>query len=126
MAKMLVVDDSSIMRRNLSSILTEAGHTVVAEADNGEQAVRLYKRHKPDIVTMDITMPDLDGICAVKDIMSLDPEALIIMISALDQKLMVLAALQNGASHYIIKPFDPEKVINVVNEVLKMNDKKRA
>lgn len=118
MARVLVVDDSSIMRRNLSAILTKAGHTIVAEAANGELGVKEYEKHKPDLVTMDITMPVMDGIGAVKKIIAFDPEALIIMISALDQKFMVLTAIQNGARHYIIKPFSTEKVIDVVNEVL--------
>lgn len=118
MANVLVVDDSTIMRRNLSAILTNAGHTIVAEAPNGELGVKEYKKLKPDLVTMDITMPILDGINAVKQIMAVDPEAQIIMISSLDQKFMVLTALQNGARHYIIKPFSPEKVIKVIDDVL--------
>lgn len=119
MAKVLVVDDSSIMRRNLSAILTKAGHTIVAEAANGELGVKEYEKHKPDLVTMDITMPVLDGIGAVKKIIAMDPDAQIVMISALDQKFMVLTAIQNGARHYIIKPFSTEKVLAVVNDVLK-------
>lgn len=118
LARVLIVDDSSIMRRNLSTILTKAGHTIVAEAANGELGVKEYEKHKPDLVTMDITMPVLDGIGAVKKIISFDPDALIIMISALDQKFMVLTAIQNGARHYIIKPFSTDKVVSVVNEVL--------
>lgn len=118
MARVLVVDDSSIMRRNLSAILSKAGHTIVAEAANGELGVKEYEKHKPDLVTMDITMPVLDGIGAVKRIIGFDPDARIVMISALDQKFMVLTAIQNGARHYIIKPFSSEKVIEVVNEVL--------
>jgi len=118
LARVLVVDDSSIMRRNLSAILTKAGHTIVAEAVNGELGVKEYEKHKPDLVTMDITMPVMDGIGAVKKIISYDPDALIIMISALDQKFMVLTAIQNGARHYIIKPFSSDKVIAVVDEVL--------
>lgn len=126
MARVLVVDDSSIMRRNLSTILKRAGHTIVAEASNGELGAKEYEKHKPDLVTMDITMPILDGIGAVKKIISFDPEALIIMISALDQKFMVLTAIQNGARHYIIKPFSSEKVIDVVNEVLNSTKGKSA
>ena len=118
MANVLVVDDSSIMRRNLSTILLNAGHTIVAEATNGELGIKEYKKHKPDLVTMDITMPILDGISAVKQIMELDQEAQIIMISSLDQKFMVLTALENGARHYIIKPFSPEKVLKVIDAVL--------
>lgn len=119
MARILVVDDSSIMRRNLSAILKKAGHAIVGEAANGEIACSEYAKCKPDLVTMDITMPVMDGIAAVKKIIHSHPEANIIMISALDQKFMVLSAIQNGAKHYIIKPFTPEKVIQVVNEVLK-------
>jgi len=126
LARVLVVDDSSIMRRNLSSILVKAGHTIVAEASNGELGAKEYEKHKPDLVTMDITMPVLDGIGAVKKIISFDSEALIIMISALDQKFMVLTAIQNGARHYIIKPFSSEKVIDVVNEVLNSTKIKSA
>lgn len=118
MAKILVVDDSSITRRNLSTILTEAGHKVIAEAPNGELAFKEYERHMPDLVTMDITMPLLDGIGAVKKIIKHYPDANIIMISALDQKQMVLSAIQCGARHYIIKPFNSDKVLNVVEEVL--------
>lgn len=126
MANVLVVDDSTIMRRNLSAILSNAGHTIVAEAPNGELGVKEYKKLKPDLVTMDITMPILDGINAVKQIMAVDPEAQIIMISSLDQKFMVLTALQNGARHYIIKPFSPEKVIKVVDDVLNTSKSKHA
>lgn len=118
MANVLVVDDSTIMRRNLSAILSNAGHTIVAEAANGELGVKEYKKNKPDLVTMDITMPVMDGINAVKQIVDHDPEAQVIMISSLDQKFMVLTALQNGARHYIIKPFTPDKVLKVVNDVL--------
>lgn len=125
MANVLVVDDSTIMRRNLSAILTNAGHKIVAEAPNGELGVREYKKCKPDLVTMDITMPVLDGINAVKQIMAVDPEAQIIMISSLDQKFMVLTALQNGARHYIIKPFSPEKVIKVIDDVLSTSKNKQ-
>ncbi|HWR62307.1 MAG TPA: response regulator, partial [Clostridia bacterium] len=120
----LVVDDSTIMRRNLSAILSNAGHTIVAEAPDGELGVKEYKKRKPDLVTMDITMPILDGISAVKQIMAIDPEAQIVMISSLDQKFMVLTALQNGARHYIIKPFTPEKVLKVIDDVLNTSKSK--
>jgi two-component system chemotaxis response regulator CheY len=118
MAKILIVDDSSIARRNLATILTDAGHTIVAEALNGEIAYKEYERYLPDLVTMDITMPTLDGIGAVKKIMTSFPDANIIMVSALDQKNMILLAIQYGAKHYIIKPFTGEKVLSVINEVL--------
>jgi two-component system chemotaxis response regulator CheY len=126
LAKVLVVDDSSIMRRNLSTILVSAGHIIVGEAANGETGVKEYKLRRPDLVTMDITMPLLDGINAVKQIIEFDPDAQIIMISSLDQKRMVLTALQNGARHYIIKPFSPEKVLDVITEVLNTSKGKYA
>ncbi len=120
MARILVVDDSSIVRRNLKTILLRGGHHVVAEAENGMQAISEYERHNPDLITMDITMPLMDGVQAVKKIVNTYPQAKIIMVSAIDQKSMVLAALQNGAKHYILKPFDPEKVIASVEAVLKI------
>ena len=124
MANVLVVDDSSIMRRNLSAILSNAGHNIIGEANNGELGVREYIRRKPDLVTMDITMPVLDGISAVKQIIEFDPKAQVIMISSLDQKSMVLTALQYGARHYVIKPFSPEKVLQVIDNVLNASQSK--
>jgi len=118
MAKILIVDDSKMVRRNLKTILSTAGHEIIAEAENGMQAYHEYAKYNPDLVTMDITMPLMDGVRAVKKIMTTYPEARIIMVSAIDQKNMVLAAIQNGAKHYILKPFDPDKVIAAVNAVL--------
>ncbi|MBN2795375.1 MAG: response regulator [Clostridia bacterium] len=118
MANILIVDDSLIMRRNLSMILKEAGHTIVGEAGNGQQAILLYRRYKPDLVTMDITMPNIDGIDALKHIMTEDPSAKVIMISALDQKAKVYTALRSGAKHYILKPLTAEKINSVIDEVL--------
>ena len=114
----LVVDDSAIMRRNLVTIFTQAGHRVVAEAINGGQAHLLYRTHLPDLVTMDITMPGVNGIEAVKLIIRDYPDAKIIMVSALNQRNMVFQALELGAKHYLIKPITPETVISVVNKVL--------
>ena len=119
MARIMIVDDSAIARRNLRTILTKAGHTIVSESENGLQACREYELHQPDIVTMDITMPVMDGVTAVKRILADFPNALIIMISAIDQKNMVMAAVESGARHYIIKPFSPEKVLAAVDTVLK-------
>jgi YesN/AraC family two-component response regulator len=118
MANILVVDDSAIMRRNLVTIFTQAGHSVVAEAINGGQAHLLYRTHIPDLVTMDITMPGVNGIEAVKLIIRDYPDAKIIMVSALNQRNMVFEALELGAKHYLIKPITPEAVISVVNKVL--------
>ncbi|HZG87682.1 response regulator [Paenibacillus sp.] len=119
MATVLIVDDSILMRRNLKMMLTEAGHEVVAEASNGIEAYKEYVKTMPDLVTMDITMPVMSGIDAVKKIIASYPEANIIMISALDQRSMVFDAIQNGAKHYILKPITAEKVLQTINEVLR-------
>lgn len=123
MATVLIVDDSLIMRRNLSTILKEAGHTVVGEAVNGQQAYLLYRRLRPDLVTMDITMPNVDGIDALKKILESHPEAKVIMISALDQKAKIYTAIRNGAKHYIIKPLTAEKIVSVIDKVLESPEK---
>lgn len=124
MARILIVDDSIIMRRNLTSILKEVGHTIVGEAGNGTQAYLQYRMHKPDIVTMDITMPNMDGLDALKQILEDDPAAKVIMISALDQKSKVYTALRSGAMHYIIKPLTAEKITSVIDSVLIKEPKK--
>lgn len=118
MARILVVDDSPVMRRNIIIILKNDGHEIVAEASNGMQALNEYELHMPDLVTMDITMPLLDGIEAVKRIIKKFPEAKIVMISALGHKDRVFEAIKSGAKHYIIKPFAKEKVTEVINIVL--------
>lgn len=118
MARILIVDDSAIMRKNLIFIFNNNGHEVVGEAINGKQAITLYGELKPDLVTMDISMPLMNGVNAVKTIIDMDANAKIIMISALNQKQMVFEALNNGAKHYIIKPIEANKVIGIVNEVL--------
>ena len=118
MANILVVDDSIVMRKNLSTILRGAGHHIIGEASNGRQAVSQYLELKPDLVTMDISMPIMSGVEAVQRIIKEDPEALIIMISAVNQKKMVFNAINSGAKHYIIKPIETDKVLSVVHEVL--------
>lgn len=121
MAKVLIVDDSYIMRMKIKTMLTNAGHTVVGEAVNGEMAIIEYTQKKPDIVTMDISMPVMDGILALKMILSRFPEAKIIVISALDKKNMVYTALESGAKNYILKPIDEAKLIQIIESVLKDN-----
>lgn len=118
MARILVVDDSAVMRRNIVHTVTHAGHEIVAQASDGGQAYNLYKIHSPDLVTMDINMPEVNGIEAVKRIITDFPKAKIIMVSALDQKHMVLEALKCGAKHYIIKPINPENLVAVINKIL--------
>lgn len=118
MARILIVDDSAVMRLNLRKILMESGHEIIAEAPNGKVALNMYEKYKPDLVTMDITMPVMSGVDATGFIVSKYPDAKIVMISALNQKKMVYDALKNGARHYIIKPIDKQKVMSVLNEVL--------
>lgn len=118
MARVLIVDDSSIMRRNLKIMLERAGHSIVAEASDGLQAFHEYKMYRPDLVTMDITMPGINGIDTIKNIIAEFPDAVIIVVSALNAKHLVLEALKNGAKYYIIKPINMKKLLAVVNEVL--------
>lgn len=116
--KVLIVDDAAFMRMMIRDILERHGYEVVGEAENGEQAVEMYKKLRPDLVTMDITMPEMDGITAVKEIMKFDPKAKIIMSSAMGQQAMVIDAIQAGARDFIVKPFQPERVLEAVTKVL--------
>lgn len=115
----MVVDDAAFMRHMLKSILTENGHEVVAEASNGAEAISMCKQFNPDLVTMDITMPEKDGIEALKEIMDFNPKAKVIMCSAMGQQAMVLDAIKNGAKDFVVKPFQGERVIEAVSRVLK-------
>lgn len=121
MAKILIVDDSIIMRKNLEFILKNSNHQIVGQATNGKQAVELYKECKPDLVTMDISMPFMSGTDAVSEIISIDPSAKIIMISAINQKQLVFEAIKKGAKHYIVKPIDAENVIKTIDSLLNDN-----
>jgi len=116
--RILIVDDAAFMRMMLKDILTKNGYTVVGEAENGLVAVEMYKELKPDLVTMDITMPEMDGITAVKEIKKIDPGAKIIMCSAMGQQAMVIDSIQAGAQDFIVKPFQPERVLEAVEKVL--------
>lgn len=116
--KVLVVDDAGFMRMMIKDILSKNGYQVVGEAENGQKAVKKYQELQPDIVTMDITMPELDGIGAVKEIKKIDPNARILMCSAMGQKDMVIDAIQAGAKDFIVKPFKPERVLEAVTKAL--------
>lgn len=116
--KVMITDDAAIMRMMLKNILSSAGYEVVAEAADGKEAVEKYKEVHPDLVTMDITMPEMDGIKAVKSIKTIDPQAKIVMCSAMGQKSLVLEAIEAGASNFIVKPFDEGKVKEVVSKIL--------
>jgi len=116
MARIMVVDDAAFMRMMLKDILSKGGYEVVGEAENGLKAVEKYKELSPDLVLMDITMPELDGIGAVKQIKSIDPSAKIIMCSAMGQQAMVLESIQAGAKDFIVKPFQADRIIEAVSK----------
>ncbi|MFW6034669.1 MAG: response regulator [Halothermotrichaceae bacterium] len=125
MATVLVVDDSFVMRNNLRRIFEKAGHEVVAEAANGRQAVLSFTKYNPDIITMDISMPVMDGIETTKKITKNSKNAKIIIVSAFDQRKKVFEAIENGAKHYIIKPITKIKVLDVLEKVLSMSPTKQ-
>ncbi|MBO4347520.1 MAG: response regulator [Lachnospiraceae bacterium] len=114
----LIVDDAAFMRMMIKDILSKNGYTVAGEAENGVKAVEKYNELKPDLVLMDITMPDKDGIQALKDIKASDPNAKIIMCSAMGQQAMVIESIQAGAKDFIVKPFQPDRVLEAVKKVV--------
>lgn len=117
MKKVLVVDDAAFMRMSLKKILVENGFEVVGEAENGRVGVQKYNELRPDIVTLDITMPDMDGLAALKGIMTIDPNAKVVMISAMGQESYVRESIMLGAKNFIVKPFNAEHVIKVLNSL---------
>jgi two-component system chemotaxis response regulator CheY len=117
MPKVLVVDDAAFMRVTLKNVLAPAGY-IVEEATNGAEAVTKYLEVAPDVVTMDITMPEKDGIQATREIMEKDPNARVVMVSALGQEKMVKDAIMAGAKDFIVKPFQPDRVLNALSRVL--------
>ncbi|MDD2430607.1 MAG: response regulator [Firmicutes bacterium] len=117
MTKVLVVDDASFMRMRMNKLLTENGYEV-DEAENGLDALDKYQKDSYDLVIMDITMPAMDGIEAVKHIKDLDPEAKIIMCSAIGQQQMVIEALKAGAKDFVVKPFQPDRIMESIKRVL--------
>jgi two-component system chemotaxis response regulator CheY len=118
MARVLIVDDATFMRMMVKDILEKNGYEVIGEAGNGVKAVEIYKAENPDIVTMDITMPEMDGIEAVKQIKEFDPSAKIVMCSAMGQQSMVMDAIRAGAMDFIVKPFQSDRVLEAVKKVL--------
>ncbi|AIE59779.1 response regulator [Bacillus methanolicus] len=118
MAKILIVDDAKFMRITLSNILKKANHEVVGEGETGKDAIELYRQLNPDLVTMDITMPEMSGIEAVKEIKKEFPQAKVIMCSAMGQQKMVVEAIEAGAKDFIVKPFDEARVLDAINRVL--------
>ena len=119
MAKnILICDDAAFMRMMIKDILTKNGYNIAGEAENGAKAVEKYAELKPDLVLMDITMPEMDGIQALKKIRESDPNAAIIMWSAMGQQAMVIESIQSGAKDFIVKPFQADRVIEAVRKVV--------
>ena len=116
--RILIVDDAAFMRMMIKDILSKNGYEVVGEAENGAVAVEKYAELKPDLVTMDITMPEMDGIEALKKIKQSDPGARIVMCSAMGQQAMVVEAIQSGARDFIVKPFQADRVLEAVSKAL--------
>jgi two-component system chemotaxis response regulator CheY len=118
MARVLVVDDAAFMRKMVSDALAKGGHEVVGEAGNGVEAVAQFQSLQPDLMTLDITMPEKDGLAALADIMAADPGAKVVMCSALGQESKVLEAIKLGAKDFVVKPFQPDRVIEAVGKAL--------
>ncbi|HWP29181.1 MAG TPA: response regulator [Chloroflexota bacterium] len=118
MATILIADDAAFMRMRCGRMLTEHGYEVL-EAENGREAVAKYQQYRPDAVLLDITMPELDGLAALKEIKGLDPNARVAMVTALGQQQVVMAALQAGARDFVVKPFQPERVLAAVQKLLR-------
>lgn len=112
----LIVDDAAFMRMKMMKLLTDNGYDVVGEAGNGEEAVLKYQQLKPDLVIMDITMPVMDGIAAIGEIRKLDDDAKVIICSAMGQQNMVIQAIKTGAKDYVLKPFQPDRVLEAVKK----------
>ena len=118
MARVLVVDDAAFMRKMVSDALAKGGHEVVGEAGNGVEAVARFQELKPDLMTLDITMPEKDGLTALAEIVAADPSARVVMCSALGQESKVLEAIKLGAKDFVVKPFQPARVIEAVGKAL--------
>ena len=114
----LIVDDAAFMRMMIKDILSKNGYIVAGEAENGVKAIEKYNEVKPDLVLMDITMPEKDGIQALKEIKAIDPKAQVIMCSAMGQQAMVIESIQAGAKDFIVKPFQADRVIEAVKKVV--------
>ena len=118
MPSVLIADDAAFMRMMIKNILTDAGYEIAGEAENGAVAVTKYRELKPDLTTMDITMPEMDGLAALKEIRGGDPAARVVMCSAMGQQSMVIEAIQAGARDFIVKPFQPDRVLEAIQKAL--------
>ena len=116
--RVLIVDDAAFMRMMVKDILSKNGYEIVGEAENGMKALEKFQELKPDLVTMDITMPEMDGITAVKEIKKVDPNAKVVMCSAMGQQAMVIEAIQAGARDFIVKPFQADRVLEAIRQAV--------
>ena len=116
--KIIIVDDAPIIRSMLKDILVQAGYDVIGECNNGREAVDVFRELRPDLLTMDIVMPEKDGIEAIRDILAIDGKAKIVMVTAVDQRVALMKAIRAGAVDYIIKPFESDRVLSAVRSAL--------
>jgi len=117
MSKILIVDDSRTSRKILREIFTDAGHEIAGEAENGQEGVDKYAELKPDIVTLDITMPVLDGLAALQEIKKIDPDAKVVMVTAVGKQAKVVEAIKSGASEFVTKPFDKDNILKIISKL---------
>lgn len=118
MARVMIVDDTTLARRIMRNALTSGGHEVVAEASNGEAAVQVYSAHKPDVVTMDVTMPGIDGVEASRRILAAHSDARVIMVTSVAREAVVRESLRTGALAFVVKPYKPHQILTAVDRVL--------
>jgi two-component system, chemotaxis family, chemotaxis protein CheY len=117
MKRLLVVDDALFMRKMICGVAAEAGWEVVGEAGNGAEGVSLYQQHRPDLVTMDLVMPVMGGLEALRQIRALDPEARVVVVTALDQKQALMDSIRDGAIDFIVKPFERQRVLALLSKL---------
>ena len=118
MARVLIVDDAAFMRKMLGDVLAKGGHEVIGEGANGAEAITQYQSLRPDIMTLDITMPEKDGLTALREIIAVDPAAKVVMCSALGQESKVLESIKLGAKDFVVKPFQADRVLGAVEKAL--------
>ena len=118
MARVLIVDDAAFMRKMLGDVLAKGGHEVIGEGANGVEAITQFQSLRPDIMTLDITMPEKDGLAALREILTIEPGAKIVMCSALGQESKVLEAIKSGAKDFVVKPFQPDRVLDAIGKAL--------
>ncbi|WP_407652977.1 response regulator [Baekduia soli] len=118
MARVLVVDDAAFMRKMVTDVVSGGGHDVVGEAGDGVEAVERFRELRPDVITLDITMPQKDGLAALKDIIAVDPGAKVVMCSALGQESKVLESIKLGAKDFVVKPFEADRVLSAIQKAL--------